>query len=111
MLGVAVFCWGLHSKLSLYQSAAAQRGVPVAKILSQKERAVENAPMERLLAGGSVVTFTHEGGNAGASALLLPANLPLISKMSGEILGPATAPEVLLLRRAQSGPRAPPFTT
>jgi len=38
LLGVAVILWGIQYKLSLYRSVAVQRAIPVAKLLSQKER-------------------------------------------------------------------------
>ena len=40
MLAIAVFSWGLHYKMSLYCPKATQSNVPVAKLLSQKERPV-----------------------------------------------------------------------
>ena len=38
ILGLAVFLWGLHYKLSLYHPAAIQHTAPAAKLLSQWER-------------------------------------------------------------------------
>jgi hypothetical protein len=110
LLGVAVICWGLHSKLSLYQSAAARHGVPVAKILSQKERAVANAPMERLTACGFVSTFAHEAGSGGGSGILLPAQSSSISCPASETLVGDAARKLLPFRSIQSGSRAPPIT-
>jgi hypothetical protein len=42
MLGLAVFLWGISYKLSLYRSEVAQRAIPAAKLLSQKERPSSN---------------------------------------------------------------------
>lgn len=49
MLSFAVFLWGIQYKLSLYHSEVAQRIVPVAKLLSQKERPSFSTQLERFL--------------------------------------------------------------
>ncbi|MDX6457102.1 MAG: hypothetical protein QOE55_799 [Acidobacteriaceae bacterium] len=42
-LALCVFGWGLHSKLSLYESnTAAQASTPIAKLLSEQERAPDH---------------------------------------------------------------------
>jgi hypothetical protein len=111
LLGLAVFCWGLHSKLSLYQSASAQRGVPVAKILSEKERPTANAPLEQFVAGGSVSTITRRTSSSGTAAMLLAADLSPISESSGGVVATTSKQKVLLLRGVRTGPRAPPLTS
>lgn len=42
LLALSVFGWGLHSKLSLYESnTGSQASTPIAKLLSEQERAPE----------------------------------------------------------------------
>jgi hypothetical protein len=44
LLALAVFGWGLHSKLSLYHiGARASETAPIAKLLSERERSTETA--------------------------------------------------------------------
>ncbi len=44
LLAIAVFGWGLHYKLTLYQQGAEVRvSEPAAKLLSERERPTENA--------------------------------------------------------------------
>ena len=44
LLALAVFGWGLHSKLSLYHvRAGASEAVPIAKLLSERERPADTA--------------------------------------------------------------------
>ncbi|HEY3987673.1 MAG TPA: hypothetical protein VGM02_00120 [Acidobacteriaceae bacterium] len=44
LLAVAVFGWGLHSKLSLYHiRARASQPAPIAKLLSERERPMDSA--------------------------------------------------------------------
>jgi hypothetical protein len=44
LLALAVFGWGLHSKLSLYHlRARAAEGTPIAKLLSERERPSDTA--------------------------------------------------------------------
>jgi hypothetical protein len=44
LLALAVFGWGLHSKLSLYHvRARASEATPIAKLLSQRERTADAA--------------------------------------------------------------------
>ena len=44
LLALAVFGWGLHSKLSLYHvRAGASEAVPIAKLLSERERPSDTA--------------------------------------------------------------------
>ena len=38
LLALAVFGWGLRSKLSLYHVARASEAIPIAKLLSERER-------------------------------------------------------------------------
>src|ERR1700743_793038 len=52
MLSFAVFLWGIQYKLSLYHSEVAQRAVPVAKLLSQKERPSFSTQLEHFLLTG-----------------------------------------------------------
>ena len=47
-LVAAVCFWGLHYKLSLYQSAAARSSLPAAKLLSQKERPISSSDVGSL---------------------------------------------------------------
>jgi hypothetical protein len=55
VLGLAVFVWGLHYKISLYQSEAVQRSVPAARLFSQKPRpALGTHPEKRFRLGRSV---------------------------------------------------------
>ena len=43
LLALSVFGWGLHSKLSLYESnTGTQASTPVAKLLSEQERAPDH---------------------------------------------------------------------
>jgi len=49
MLSFAVFLWGIQYKLSLYHSEVVRRAVPVAKLLSQKERPSFSTQLERFL--------------------------------------------------------------
>jgi hypothetical protein len=46
MLGLAVFMWGLHYKLSLYHAAGSHQTAPSAKLLSQKERPASSFKIE-----------------------------------------------------------------
>jgi hypothetical protein len=42
LLALSVFGWGLHSKLSLYEcSTGSQASAPIAKLLSEQERATD----------------------------------------------------------------------
>lgn len=43
LLALAVFGWGLRSKLSLYHVARASEATPIAKLLSERERPAEAA--------------------------------------------------------------------
>lgn len=43
LLALSVFGWGLHSKLSLYESnAGTQAATPIAKLLSEQERSPDH---------------------------------------------------------------------
>jgi hypothetical protein len=52
ILGLAVFLWGLHYKLSLYGSVASQHATPAVKLLSPKEHTVPSGQIERRLGSG-----------------------------------------------------------
>jgi hypothetical protein len=41
LLALAVFGWGLRSKLSLYHVARASEAIPIAKLLSERERSAD----------------------------------------------------------------------
>ena len=43
LLALAVFGWGLRSKLSLYHVARASEAIPIAKLLSERERPADAA--------------------------------------------------------------------
>jgi hypothetical protein len=52
LLALAVFGWGLHSKLSLYHvRAGASEAVPIAKLLSERERPSDTAEHSDLSPG------------------------------------------------------------
>ena len=71
LLALAVFGWGLHSKLSLYKlRARASETLPVAKLLSERERPTDIAQHCDLnhgdlhavaLAAGRLQQVTHRG--------------------------------------------------
>ena len=60
VLGIAVFVWGLHYRISLYQSEVAQRSVPAARLFSQKQRAVLGTPPEKRLRQGRPVPDSNQ---------------------------------------------------
>jgi len=55
LLALAVFCWGLHYKLSLYSSVRNQGASQAAKLLSQRERPDSNLKIESCWGRGRVV--------------------------------------------------------
>jgi hypothetical protein len=65
LLALAVFGWGLHSKLSLYHLRASETA-PIAKLLSERERPMDTAQRRDLNQGD-----LHAVALA-ASAILIP---------------------------------------
>jgi hypothetical protein len=110
-LSFAVFLWGLQYKVSLYYSAAAQRAIPAAKLLSQRERPLASAALERLTHAGLPLT-AFAGRSLHDAVAELPANMYLEAlDLSGERPGippvPGTPGSQCFSRTA---PRAPPVT-
>ena len=109
LVGLAVILWGIQYKLSLYHSVAAQRVIPAAKLLSQKERmatsvaeTVALAPPSRHTAGPTS-TVARFGALPGSGWRLSSdadkaASLP---SDQGEAVGASAF--------RQSSPRAPPI--
>jgi hypothetical protein len=99
VLALAVFGWGLHSKLSLYRvTAATHTHAPVAKLLSQRERPHDG--LEQIAVGPAdlhLVVFA-------ASALLLPRLID--PKLSRRDLSPP--PQRLIVLKGPSLLRPPP---
>jgi hypothetical protein len=91
VLGLAVFVWGLHYKISLYQSEAAQRSVPAARLFSQKERPVAGTQMEKRLRPGQLVAkFTHRV--LGDTVAALPLNAHASAKTNTETIAGQSNP-------------------
>jgi len=110
LLGFAVFLWGMRYKLSLYQSDAAQRAVPAAKLLSQKERPVSSDKLANsFIAGQPLCAVFHKTPRNTHTALPADAYLEG-SYLSEELLDKAHGRCVLQLPCAlSSSPRAPPI--
>jgi hypothetical protein len=101
LLALAVFGWGLHSKLSLYHvRARASETAPIAKLLSERER--------------PAVTAQHRDlnqGNLHAVALAVSAVLmPRLTKQTLDISPRGEAPPLPPRTLALKGPslRRPP---
>ena len=110
-LSFAVFLWGLQYKVSLYYSEAAQHAIPAAKLLSQRERPLASAPLERLThAGLPLATFT--GKSLHGIVAELPANAYLEAlNRPGELLRTPRSPGASESRKfSPTAPRAPPIT-
>ena len=108
MLGLAVFAWGLHYKLSLYRSAAAHQRQPAAKLLSQKERPSAVMRMERLLYHGLPAPVVTRRALAGTVAAL-PANGDAQPDRRGSRVEPEANPVAERFRYLDSfDPRGPP---
>ena len=110
-LAFAVFVWGLQYKVSLYYSAAAQHAIPAAKLLSQRERPLASAPLERrTLDGLPLAAFT--GKSLHGTVADLPANAHLETMdRSGERLRTQASFRASDSRHfSRIAPRAPPIT-
>ncbi len=69
LLAFAVFGWGLHSKLSLYKiDAQSSSQTPVAKLLSERERASVSATAEHL----PVPPVTRRAGACACAMFVIP---------------------------------------
>jgi len=112
VLSCAVFLWGLQSKLALYHSAGAHAGVPVAKLLTQKERPLSSGRVERvLLSSRPFPNASLEVFPAGVA--VLPANLYLNDLQSSEegCVRPRHLPALRWQHLSPISPRAPPIVT
>jgi hypothetical protein len=101
LLALAVFGWGLHSKLSLYHiRARASETAPTAKLLSERERPTEIVRHRDLNHGD-----LHAAALA-ASAILIPQPV----KPASDIPRRGDAPPLLSRALALKGPslRRPP---
>jgi hypothetical protein len=101
LLALAVFGWGLHSKLSLYHvRARASETAPIAKLLSERERPADTAQQ-------SAVNHPDLHRVALASAVIL---LPQPAQNVRPIRPRSEAPPVLSRTLAIKGPllRRPP---
>jgi hypothetical protein len=114
VLAFAVFAWGLHYKLSLYRSEAAQHRQAAAKLLSQKERPFAGTEMERLLLHGLPVPVTARASAApsAATGLALPAtgDLALLSGHAGLVEREVNRVAEQFRHRDPFAPRGPPRT-
>ena len=105
----ALILWGLQSKLSLYHSASVESGVPIAKLLSQKERPVSTG---RLNAPLSSVQPFHQAlhrnfpGDVGALAVGLQQR---DLQSSEAFVQPESFPAPPQQRLTRTSPRAPPI--
>ncbi|WP_158824199.1 hypothetical protein [Granulicella sp. S156] len=110
-LAFAVFVWGLQYKVSLYYSAAAQHAIPAAKLLSQRERPLASAPLERLtLEGLPLAAFTSKLLHSTVAELPANAHLEALER-SGERLRTQPSFNASDSRHfSRIAPRAPPFT-
>lgn len=110
MLAIAVCCWGLQYKLSLYHAVGAHSAAPAAKLLTQKERPQTSGHLESLLLATRPVVRT-------AQTLLkntfveLPAGASLTDlHWFGERSGWAETSGAVRQRSfLPAGPRAPPI--
>ena len=114
VLAFAVFAWGLHYKLSLYRSEAAQHRQAAAKLLSQKERPFAGTEMERLLLHGLPVPVTARASAApsAATGLALPAagDSALLSGHTGLVEREVNRVAEQFRHRDPFAPRGPPRT-
>jgi hypothetical protein len=108
MLVFAVPFWGTQYKLSLYHSLDGTPGVPVAKLLSQKERPVSSVHLERLAASAEPSSTNVQTLDAGALDLLLCALL-VFTFGTVPVLGLEETPRLSTPVVSRSGPRAPPI--
>ena len=105
----ALILWGLQSKLSLYHSASAQSGVPIAKLLSQRERPVSTGRVEApLFSLQSFHRALHRNFPGGVGALA--ANLQRRDLQPSEaFVQLENFPAPRQQRRTRTSPRAPPI--
>ena len=111
-LSCAVFLWGLQSKLALYHPAGVHAGLPIAKLLTQKERPLSSARVERvLLSSQPFPNASLEVFPVGVAAI--PTNLLRNDLMSSEegCARPGHLPALLWQHLSRIGPRAPPIVT
>ena len=81
MLVIAVFCWGLHYKLSLYHTVKNQGAAQAAKLLSQRERPDSNLKIERCWGRGRPVRgVPHTSPSYPHWALLAPTYFEVPSR-------------------------------
>jgi hypothetical protein len=110
MLSFAVFVWGVQYKLSLYHSEIAQRAIPAAKLLSQKERLSFSTQLESLLLPGRPLPTTpskqffptHISQQA-------PAQLAVSIRLERELRVPTRSRATESYDIDLSPPRAPPI--
>ena len=112
MLAFAVCFWGLQYKLSLYHARVAHPAVPVAKLLSQKERPLANRLLERVAPAGCLITQATRA-NGWSAAAALPTNAYRIGLRGLRELGGAaeTARTACSQQVSLTGPRAPPIAS
>ena len=110
-LACAVILWGLQSKLSLYYSAGVRSTVPMAKLLSQKERPISTGhvetdlPSNRHILNASLERFPN-------SLAALPANLHLNElRRSDEPVSLRSRRVLRWQHLSRTSPRAPPIVT
>lgn len=110
LLGLAVFLWGLQYKLSLYQSEAAQRAVPAAKLLSQKEWTLANAG-KRSLVRGLFAPAVPRKKLLLAKVLLDPSVYDEFQSEREDLVATSVCDRTLCpCDRKTTRPRAPPIT-
>src|SRR5207237_8695398 len=95
-------------KLSLYHSMGEQASVPVAKLLSQKERPVATAHLERLAAAAEPSTVSLQTIDSGGFGALLISALLALSFSFLCVLTPEETPPLSAPVVSRVGPRAPP---
>jgi len=109
VLAIAVFAWGLHYKLSLYNPEARRSGSPEAKLLSPRERSSLIAQLEATALVGSPSTASNR--HIVPTTAAVSSDLYLEAKLRIEgFLQPhqdPSAPRFPLF--SLSNPRAPPI--
>ena len=107
LLAVAVSCWGIHYKVSLYHPAVQQR-CPAAKLLSQKERP---AQAEVYVATGKPATTVLPNSALMHALAALATALPSTQPAHWTQFEPREDSRWLPLHALrQSTPRPPPVT-
>jgi hypothetical protein len=109
MVACALILWGLQSKLSLYHSASVESGVPIAKLLSERERPVSTGRAEApLLLVQPFHRALHRNFPGAVGALA--ASLQRRDLQSSEaFVQPESSPTLPQQRLTRTTPRAPPI--